>query len=51
MLEHLQIVDVAIIGAGLTFADIIFGITGFGSALMASRYSPSLCRLIKSYLF
>ncbi len=36
MLEHLQIVDLVIIGIGLTFAYIIFGITGFGTALIAS---------------
>ncbi|SUB81247.1 Sulfite exporter TauE/SafE [Pragia fontium] len=36
MPEHLQLLDLAIIGVGLTFAYIIFGITGFGTALIAS---------------
>lgn len=35
MLEHLQLFDLIIIGFGLMFAYIIFGITGFGTALIA----------------
>ncbi|QBH95250.1 sulfite exporter TauE/SafE family protein [Limnobaculum zhutongyuii] len=36
MLEHLQWIDLIVIGVGLTIAYIIFGITGFGTALIAS---------------